>query len=404
MEDKCKEQFSYNEVKSEEFSAKKIVVIGGGDASIAFCKKFKKRIYTDLNLIDVKNYYLHKPFLPELLSGGVELDDIIEVYRDNFRDKLKLVIDTIEKVDVINKKVYLKDNESVDYDLLIIEKEFLNNKESEVYNFNNVQDVENIRSKILKNFELAENEREENKRMSLLTVAIVGGNKKGVELAVAMREYCNKVIKNRYKNIKKEDVRIVIIEKTNRLVSKFSEDVSEAVDKKLRKLDIELCYSKGMEEFGKGRVELKKGLPIWAELIINCIKNNTLIEWQDKLINEKNITGTLCLEDSQDIFIIGGYDNVLKNKKTGVTTANNINRMICKRDLIEVRLNNNTPLINLGRCLSVTQLMSFTVKGVFSLPYQIVYKWNTKIIGCKMKGIYLYFKSLIIRKPIKFLH
>ena len=177
----------------------KIVIIGGGFGGLSFLQKARKS-KNEFTLIDRTNHHLFQPLLYQVATAVLSPADITVPLRNLFKNNknVKTILAEVREINRENKEVILDSKEVVNYDKLIISagssySYFGNN---EWANFSKglkvINDALDIREKILKAFEKAENEKDENIRKKYLNFVIVGGGPTGVELAGSISEIAYK--------------------------------------------------------------------------------------------------------------------------------------------------------------------------------------------------------------------
>ncbi|MEA5557383.1 NAD(P)/FAD-dependent oxidoreductase, partial [Nodularia spumigena] len=219
---------------------KKIVVIGGGFGGLYFAKHLSSSAF-EITLIDRRNHHLFQPLLYQVATGGLSPGDIAYPIRSVLAQKkqVRVVQDEViqfEKSAVITKKG------RYDFDYLIVAagaQNFYFGKtdwEQVAPGLKSIEDALSMRTEILSPLEKAETETDAQKRDELLTFAVIGAGPTGVELCGALAELTQKTLKGAFRNIRSEDARIVMIEAGDRVLSSFTNELSENAKHSLEKL------------------------------------------------------------------------------------------------------------------------------------------------------------------------
>ena len=146
---------------------------------------------------------------------------------------LKTILAEVREINRASKEIILDSKEVVSYDKLIISagssySYFGNNEWS---NFSKglkvINDALDIREKILKAFEKAENEKDENIRKKYLNFVIIGGGPTGVELAGSISEIAYKNMTKEFRNFNSSDANIYLLEAGERILPTYSESLSQ---------------------------------------------------------------------------------------------------------------------------------------------------------------------------------
>ena len=197
----------------------KIVVIGGGFGGLSFLKKARKS-NNEFTLIDKTNHHLFQPLLYQVATAVLSPADITVPIRNLFKNDNNVKITLGEVVDIRrdNKQVVLKNEDVIDYDQLIIStgasySYFGNDQWGKFSNgLKNINDALDIRDKILKAFEKAENETDKKKQKKYLNFVVIGGGPTGVEVAGSIAEIAFKDINKEYRNFNSDDSNVYLIE------------------------------------------------------------------------------------------------------------------------------------------------------------------------------------------------
>jgi NADH dehydrogenase len=119
-----------------------------------------------------------------------------------------------------------------------------------------LEDALEIRRRILLAFERAEREPDASRRRALLTFVIVGAGPTGVELAGAIAEIARQVMVSDFRAIDPRDARVILVEASDRVLSTFPVNLSDAAEASLRQLGVDLLKNKRVTSIEPGRVTL----------------------------------------------------------------------------------------------------------------------------------------------------
>ena len=218
----------------------KIVVIGGGFGGLSFLKKARKS-NNEFTLIDKTNHHLFQPLLYQVATAVLSPADITVPIRNLFKNDNNVKITLGEVVDIRrdNKQVVLKNEDVIDYDQLIIStgasySYFGNDEWGKFSNgLKNINDALDIRDKILKAFEKAENETDKKKQKKYLNFVVIGGGPTGVEVAGSIAEIAFKDINKEYRNFNSDDSNVYLIEAGSNILPSYSSKLSNKASKYL---------------------------------------------------------------------------------------------------------------------------------------------------------------------------
>ena len=302
-----------------------IVIIGGGFGGLSFLKKARKS-NNKFTLIDKTNHHLFQPLLYQVATAVLSPADITVPIRNLFKDDKNVTIKLGEVVDIRkdSKKVILQNGEEIDYDKLLIStgasySYFGNDEWGEYSNgLKNINDALDIRDKILKAFEKAENEIDKDVRQRYLNFVVIGGGPTGVELAGSIAEIAFKNINKEFRNFNSNDSKVYLIEAGSRILPTFSPKLSFKARVYLEKLGVTVKTGEKVENIEEMIVVTDKG-EIISDNIIWAAGNkaSSLIEKLDTVTDSEGravINQDCSIKDDDNIFVIGDAAN-FKNSK-----------------------------------------------------------------------------------------
>ena len=206
----------------------KVVVIGGGFGGLQ-CAKTLRDEPVEVELIDSRNYHLFTPLLYQVASCLLNPSEIAAPLRKVFRgaSNVRYRDAEVSHVDYQNKRVHTADGDVIDYDYVVVATGSVVNYygnasvERHALGLKDLGQALQLRNHVLECLERATAERDPKERKRLLTFCIVGGGPTGVEYAGALAELVRLVLPDEYPEIPPSDVRIVLLEGTDRILSMF---------------------------------------------------------------------------------------------------------------------------------------------------------------------------------------
>ena len=126
-----------------------------------------------------------------------------------------------------------------------------------------------MRRRMLVAFERAENERDPDKQHAYLTFVVVGGGPTGVELAGAIADISRTAMRGDFRRIDPAKSHIVLVEAAPRVLTTFSEELSEHARRDLVELGVEVRTNAKVDEIDAegvkiGSVRLAARTVFWA--------------------------------------------------------------------------------------------------------------------------------------------
>ena len=331
----------------------KIVIIGGGFGGLSFLQKARKS-NNEFTLIDKTNHHLFQPLLYQVATAVLSPADITVPIRNLFKNDNNVKITLGEVVDIRrdNKQVVLKNEDVIDYDQLIIStgasySYFGNDEWGKFSNgLKNINDALDIRDKILKAFEKAENETDKKKQKKYLNFVVIGGGPTGVEVAGSIAEIAFKDINKEYRNFNSNDSNVYLIEAGSNILPSYSSKLSNKASKYLKKMGVEIKINEKVEDIEDMLVTTDKG-KIESDNIIWAAGNkaSSLIELLDTEMDAEGraiINQDCSIKKDDSIYVIGDAANfkgvngeplpgiapvaIQQGKYVGFNTKNNISK------------------------------------------------------------------------------
>ncbi len=255
----------------------RVVVIGGGFAGLNFIKHLDDRAF-EIILIDKNNFHGFPPLFYQVASSGLDPTSIAFPFRRELRSgkrhKASFHLGEVKCIDVKAGKV-VTSLEAIGYDRLVIAagstNNFFGNDDllKKVYTLKSTDEAIRIRNEILDRFERASIEPDPDKRRRLLSFIVIGGGPAGVEIAGALGEMKRYVIQRDYPSLSPDDVSIILMEGSDRLLRTMSEKSSADALKGLRSLMVDIHLDTIMKSYGDDNiVTTGDGSTYYSEMVI----------------------------------------------------------------------------------------------------------------------------------------
>jgi NADH dehydrogenase len=260
-----------------------ILILGGGFGGLYTAKNLERTLRADdkveVTLVSRDNFFVMTPLLFEASSGVLDPRHAVASIRTYLR-KVNFVQAEIERIDLDARKAIVRVDESCDpyeitCDQLVIALGGTTNTRlvpgaADVLTFKTMGDAIFVRNHCIQCFERADVERDPVKKRAQLTFVVIGAGFVGVELAGELSEFLPNVSRA-YKNVSKDEIRLVLIEAGPRVAPEFEEKMSAYITKTLTSRGVDLRVSTPVERIEAGKVTLKGGEPIVAETIIGAM-------------------------------------------------------------------------------------------------------------------------------------
>jgi NADH dehydrogenase len=242
-----------------------VVIIGGGFGGL-YAAKALRDAPVRVTLVDRRNFHLFQPLLYQVATGGVSAGDIAYPLRSIFaRDRhFSVIMSEVIDIDVSQRTVILRDGR-VTYDTLILAPgsthQYFGHDtwEQHAPALKTIEDALEIRRRIFRAFEAAEQEPDPDKRRALMTFVIVGGGPTGVELAGTLGELAHGTLKHDFRAIDPADAKIFVLEGGERILSAFPPDLSAKAEATLTRLGVTVRTGTLVTDLHDNTVTMRRG-------------------------------------------------------------------------------------------------------------------------------------------------
>jgi NADH:quinone reductase (non-electrogenic) len=256
----------------------RILIVGGGFGGLGAAKALRNTP-ASIVLLDRTNHHLFQPLLYQVATSELGPGQIGSPIRGILRNQINttVILGEVTGVNKDQKCVFANsaDREQVpiSYDFLIlatgVNHSYFGHDEYEKFapGLKSLADAVAVRNKILQAFEQAEAEEDPSRHGNLLTFVVVGAGPTGVEMAGAIAVLVSNTLQAEFRRINPKSARIVLVDRGNRVLASFSEDLSAAAKKRLDKLGVEVRLGCGVDQIDEDGV-IVAGERIWSKTVI----------------------------------------------------------------------------------------------------------------------------------------
>jgi NADH dehydrogenase len=337
----------------------RIVIIGAGFGGLAAAKALRKTP-AQITLIDRANHHVFQPLLYQVATSVLTPSQIGWPIREMFRSQKNttVILGEVTGVDKDLKYVLVSNADRavvpVAYDYLIVATgathSYFGHNEFAKYapGLKNLADAVACRNKILQAFEQAEAEEDPSRHRDLLTFVLVGAGPTGVEIASALAVLVRTTLKSQFRRIDTTSARIVLVDMAPRVLSSFSEKLSNAAKQRLEKLGVEVRLGHSVDEIDADGVvvageRITSKTVIWTAGVAPSPAGQWLNAETDRA-GRVRIQKDLSVPGHPEIFVVGDTASLDQNGKPlpGVAqVAMQQGRYAAK--LIQSRITNSRP-------------------------------------------------------------
>ena len=337
-------------------------------------------------LVDRNNYHLFQPLLYQVATAGLEPEEIAKPARAILRGQKNFDFRLLDvtRVDFAARTLETSAG-PIAYDYLVLapggETNFfgLDSLQRHGLGLKDIPDAVAIRNHVLTCFEQAMLEPDAERRRALLTFIVVGGGPTGVEMAGALSELIRLVLVKDYPRLNIKDVRILLLEATDRLLPALPERLREAAGKTLWRKYVEVRFGASVADYDGRQARLKSGEVIPAQTVIwaagvRASPLNATLGLPTARQGRMPVEATRQLKDHPEVFIIG--DAAYREQdgealpmvapvaiQMGQSVARNIMRELRRQPLEPFRYRDQGTLATIGRNAAVAKVYGVEASG-----------------------------------------
>jgi NADH:ubiquinone reductase (H+-translocating) len=364
---------------------KVVVVVGTGFGGLRAARALR-RAPVQVVLLDRNNYHLFQPLLYQVATAGLEPEEIAKPARSILRGQKNFDFRLVDvtRVDLPGRRLETSAG-PIAYDFLVLapggETNFfgLDAVQRRGLGLKDIPDAIAIRNHVLTCFEQATLEPDPERRRSLLTFIVVGGGPTGVEMAGALSELIRLVLVKDYPRLNIKDVRILLLEATDKLLAAMPERLREAAGRTLWRKYVEVRFGATVADFDGKQIRLKSGEIIPARTLIwaagvRAASLTTTLGIPPGRQGRIPVESTLQLAGHPEVFIIGDAAYLEQDgeplpmlapvaMQMGESVALNIARQLRAEPLVPFRYRDQGTLATIGRNAAVANVYGLKLSG-----------------------------------------
>ena len=251
-----------------------VAIVGAGFGGLRAAQALRKAPVR-ITLVDRRNYHLFQPLLYQVATAGLAPEDIAHPVRAIFRGQrnFEFRLAEVTGLDLARRTLQTTTGE-LGFDFLILAPGGTSNffglasVEENGLPLKDIEDAVAIRNQVLRMFETAVQEPDPDRRRAMLTFLVVGGGPTGVECAGALSELIRLVLTKDFPSLNVKDVRVILVEATDRLLAAMPEKLREATAEILWRKHVEVRFGASVSRYDGERVVLQGGEVIPARTLV----------------------------------------------------------------------------------------------------------------------------------------
>jgi NADH dehydrogenase len=391
---------------------KRVVILGGGFgglyAALYLQKELAEEGKAEVTLIDKHNFFTFTPLLPEVVAGNLGASTVTYPLRFLLRGNGVRVLQAEVSDFFLEEKQISVSGHTLPYDYLIIAlgsvPDFFGNESLARVSLplNSLTDALRIRNRVIRSFEEAGRERDEERLKTLLTLVVIGGGPSGVEVASEIHDLVHRVLL-KYYPVNPALVRVVLIESNRRILTHSTPELAEHGQEILKKRGVEVRLNTRVTWAGEGFVELNRGEEVIAAGTLIWTAGTRAHPVLAKLPVAKTRRGTLVVDEYlkipeyPEVFVVGDCACVLDRRRQrlypplapvaireGIRAAANISNDIHNRRREPFIFDFTGSIVSLGAKAALVNLLGLRLRGPLAWwIYRSAYLF--RLVGVKNK-------------------
>lgn len=356
----------------------KIVIVGGGFGG-SYTAQYLNSMLGDsaeITLINKSNYFLFTPLLPEVATGGLTPQSIVEPLREIFRGHaVSCVEDTVIEIKTDTKEV-ITTHATYSYDYAVIgagaETNYfgVSGARENTFTLKDLNDAITLRNHIISTFEQAV----KTKNKDLLSYAVIGAGATGVELAGEFEDYIKHTLCSYYKDsgFSEKDVKISLITNLPEILAQFPATMRKHALSILTKKGVDVIINSTVSKIEPHLITFADGKSLQAHTIVWVAGVKPSLS-EIKGI-EAGLKGRMEINEylqnikHPEIFGLGDASGTLPMLaqiavQQAKTVTYNINALISKKELKKFKTNVKGLLISLGKWSALGHFKGITLRG-----------------------------------------
>jgi len=252
----------------------RVVIVGAGFGGLAAAKAMEKAP-VDVVVLDRHNYHTFQPLLYQVATAGLNAADVAYVVRGLFRRTQRVAVRKalVIGVDWDSRSVLCAHEDPVPFDYLVVAAgsacNYFGIPGAEKYAFPlyTLEDAIRLRNHVLSLFEAA-SAVPALLDDGVLTFVVAGGGPTGVEVAGALGELIDRVLREDFHDLDISQARVMLVEAAPQLLTPFSPKSQRYAKRELERHGVEVCLNTAVTRVTEDEVTLASGDVIRTRALI----------------------------------------------------------------------------------------------------------------------------------------
>jgi NADH dehydrogenase len=356
----------------------RVVIVGAGFGGL-WAGRALADTPVEVLLLDRNNYHTFLPLLYQVAAAELEPEDIAQPVRSLLHrtPNAAFMLAGVQGIDFAARQVQTTER-AIPYDFLILAVGSTSHyfgvpgAAEHAFPLRTLEQGIALRNQILCCFERAMHETNVQRRQRLLTFVIVGGGPTGVEFAGSLIELVRGPLARDYPALDFQEVRVVLLEAADRLLSALPERLSAYAMVRLRKMGVQVMLGAKVSQVAADAVRLGADAFIPTETVVWTagMRGATLADpWGLPTARNGQVLTlpTLQTPDHPEVYIVGDLACVEQDghplpmvapvaTQQGEWVARNIVRQVAGKPPLPFHYHDRGTMVTIGRNSAVTCL------------------------------------------------
>jgi NADH:ubiquinone reductase (H+-translocating) len=335
----------------------RVVIIGAGFGGL-FAARALRRAPVEVTVVDRTNHHLFQPLLYQVATGVLSEGEIAPPIRDALRRQCnaRVMLGEVVHIDLAARELILDTigkRTRVTYDTLIVAagaaQSYFGHDEFAVHapGMKTIDDALELRGRIFGAFEMAELDREHERRDAWTTFVVVGAGPTGLELAGQIAELSRRSLRGNYRAFDPGSARIIVLDAADAVLPSFPKPLQRRARRALERLGVEVRLGSmvtGVDEEGldvtrtDGSTErIEARTKIWAAGVQASPLGRILGEQSDATVDRAgrvSVQPDCTLPGHPEVFVIGDMmrlDHLPGLSEVAMQSGHHASRTIARR-------------------------------------------------------------------------
>jgi NADH dehydrogenase len=270
----------------DERPTRRILILGGGFAGVYAAMHLQRILEgsaAEIAIVNRENFFVFYPLLPEVLSGSIDTEAVLNPIR-LVASKATLYVGEVIGIDLERHAVEIRhglyrhrqEPRTLYYDHLILALGGVPNVSrilglgEYAFDVQRLSHAFALRNHLIDTLEQADIETDPDRKRRLLTFVIVGGGANGVEVAAHVRDLVFDACQY-YKHIDDSELRVIIVHSGKRLIPDLPARLGYYAERLLRRRGVQILFERRVVKVEPDAVHLNTGEIIPAETIVGSV-------------------------------------------------------------------------------------------------------------------------------------